>query len=148
MAIVATGDGELVRVPRRFVVPEDRRGFVLIGLNAVFVGGVWLADPTAAERVWVAPLWSSMILLGGLITLAYAADGMRSFRLRAWSGGLLVVGYVGRGAAMTLGLVNGTAHSWQSALGGWGVLSVVGFLLYFTWRSRVPAAGGADALPR
>lgn len=134
-----------MRVPRRFVMPEDRSGFLAIAAWAIVVGLLLLTDPSAHSRLWLAPLWPSLQIAGGVVTLVFVTQGMRSIKMRAWATSLLVIACVGRGAALTLGLLEGTAHSWQSAVAGWGIWSFIGFLLYFTWRARVPVPGGADA---
>lgn len=133
-----------VRVPRRFVVPEDRRVFAAIGTWALTEGALQLLDTSASRRLWLAPLWPVMLVAGGAVMLAFLAGGMRSFLLRAWGTALLVTSCAGRAAALTLGIREGTAATPWSGWSGVGAWSMIGFLLYVTLRARVPLVEDAD----
>lgn len=136
-------------MPQRFVEPHDRLVFTLIALWALFLGGLLLADTSANDEVWLPDLWPALMIAGGLYTLLYAVllSGRSrwvycTMRVRGLSNGLLVVGCVGRGFAAILGITEHTAESWTRAIAELAVFTMVGFLLYFTWRSRVPDPEG------
>lgn len=131
-----SGDVRLA-LPRRFVEPEDRHVFSAIGAWSIVVGALQLTDPSAGSRLWLAPLWPSLLIVAGVLTFAFRRQ-LTSVRLRAWAAALYVVATVGRAGALTLSLVDGTAHSWQSACVGIALWSFTGWLLYVTWRVRVP----------
>lgn len=111
--------------------------FSAIGVWAMATGPLQLSDPTASDRLWLAPVWPILLTLGGVLAAMFARR-MTNMRLRAWAASLLVLACVGRAAAMSLALIDATAHSWQSAVGGFSVWSFLGWLLYVTWRVRVP----------
>lgn len=127
-----------VRVPRRFVTSEDRLGFQLVGAWAIVEGALQLMDPSANGRLWLAPVWPVMLIVGGVMTIAFAQLGMHSFTLRKYGAALLVLSCAGRAGALTAGIVADTAHSVWSALAGFGVWSFVAFLLFFTFATRLP----------
>lgn len=131
-------------MPQRFIQPADRGVFVAIGSWAIAMGVLMLADPTSPQRVWGYPLWGVMLVIGGALTAAFAMR-MASNRLRAWAATLMVVGCAGRGIGLILGIVQGTTHSVQSGLLGVGAYTMLGFLLYLVWHSRLPDPEGPHA---
>lgn len=132
-----------LKVPVHFVTPRDRWHFLAIGAWAVAMAAFMSLDETGPQRVWGYPLWALLLGLGGLATLVFTIR-MASFQLRGLAAAAMVVGCTGRGFGMVLAVLNRTdANSvWAAAL-GMGAWTMLGFLLYFTWRSRVPVPGGA-----
>lgn len=130
-----------MRLPVRFIQPADRPIFVAIGSWAVVTGLLLVADPTAWDRLWLAPVWPIMQAVGGVLSLIFARS-MTSLALRGWASSLLVMSSVGRGASLTLSMLNGRGHSWESTLAGVALWTFIGWLLYVTWRVRVPDPGG------
>jgi hypothetical protein len=149
MALAMQGTDQFVpyresRVPRRYVNDEDRLVFLGISVWAMAMAAFMLADETGARRVWAYPIWGVMLGLGGLLTAWFLVRQMASFRVRGLAAAMMVVGCAGRGAGMLLAVVNGTSASLWSGLLGMGAWTMLGFLLYLTWRSRVPH-GSTDA---
>lgn len=83
-----------VRVPRRFVTPSDRHVFLAVGAWAVVMAVFMFLDSSGPKRVWGYPMWGVLLLIGGLLTFAFAIR-MASFRLRGYAAGMMVVGCVG-----------------------------------------------------
>lgn len=134
------------RVPRHFVTPTDRMVFAAIGLWALVLGVLMGVDRSADTQVWLARVWPVLMLAGGVLTLLYARE-LASFRLRGWSNACIVTACAGRGAALGLGILDGTAPSVLRALTGIALWSMVAFALFIVWRSRVPGSGGTDGWP-
>lgn len=130
--------------PQRFVRPSDRHVFALVGAWALVLGALLLADTSANDEVWLPDFWPALLIVGGVLTLAFAVTAT-SWRLRGLSNAFLVVAMVGRGCAAVLGIADHSAESVARALAELAVFTMVGFLLYVVWRLVVPA--GARAIP-
>lgn len=124
-------------MPRRFVQSRDRLTFVAIGAWALFLGVTLLWDHTIDSGVWLADLWPLMLLIGGVLTVVFSVR-LSSFRLRGLSNALLVVACVGRGSSAALGLINGQLESVPRKLAEMAVFTMIGYLLYITWKARIP----------
>jgi hypothetical protein len=128
-------------VPRYFVTPEDRWLFSAIATWGMAMAVFMALDDSSSQRVWGYPIWLAMLGFGGMLTLAFTVR-MASMRLRGLAAAMMVVGSAGRGAGLAMGVLNHTARTTWSGMLGIGVWSMLAFLLYFTWRSRVPLPGG------
>lgn len=132
-----------VHVPRRLIRPDDRPVFIALGTWAITMAAFMSLDESGPQRVWGYPAWLILLALGGVLTIAFTYR-MRSYGLRGYAAAMLVVGCVGRGCGMLMAIANGTAHTTFSGLLGLGAWTMLGFLIYFTWRSRVPLGGDGD----
>lgn len=124
----------------RFVRPNDRLVFLALGTWAIVMAVFMALDDSGARRVWGRPVWAILLGVGGLLTMVFTRQ-MASFTLRGYAAGAMVVGCVGRGLGMIMAVVNGTAHTAWSGFLGLGAWTMLGFLLYLVWRSRVPDGG-------
>lgn len=133
-------------MPLHFVTPKDRWLFLAIAAWAIVQSVLMLVDDSGGARVWGKPAWMLLLGAGGAATVVFTIT-MSSLTLRGWAAACMVVGCAGRGAGLLMGVLNGTAHTTASGLLGVGVWTMLAYLLYFTWRSRVPLPGGTHGWP-
>lgn len=117
----------------------DRLVLVGMGMAAAAIGGLLAFDHTAAGQVWLRWVWPPLLLAGGLLNVEY---GLRPrLGARPWAGTVLPLALCGRGAALLMGVVDGTAPSPQRAVALWVLWSLCGLLVAVLHLVYLPLPG-------
>lgn len=128
-------------MPHRVIDRHDRTNLVAVGLWALTLCALMVADRTAWNELWAPWAWPTLLLVAGMLALAWAAYPA-SERLRAGSGAAMVSGLGGRGWALVHGLLVGTNEVSLLRVGlGIALWSMLAFAMLLLWRRLLPAPG-------